>query len=134
VAPDEVAFSDAKKEELRQQELVAKAAEERAAAEQAVKKPVPKPEVEHKRTRSEKRETKRRHEAEEWDSLATEERLAKKLRAGKITQAEFDEQIEALDFDDSEDESTDDEPVVQKKRFVAHKNKAGKSGKRSLFR
>ena len=32
--------------------------------------------------------------AEEWDDLAKEERLYKKLRRGKITQEQFDEQMD----------------------------------------
>ena len=109
IVPDEVKFEDAKKEEARLAELEAKKAEEPAVKVQPTKVKAPAEEV--KRTRSEKRQAKRRNQDAEWDSLAAETRLVKKLRAGKITQEEFDELIEGLG-DGSSDSGDESEPVA----------------------
>jgi hypothetical protein len=47
----------------------------------------------------------------EWDSLATEERLYKKLRAGKITQDEYDELVDAIGHEDDSEQESEDEVV-----------------------
>jgi ATP-dependent RNA helicase DDX55/SPB4 len=127
VVPDSVVFSDPKKEEARQEEL-RQAATEKKIEEKP--KPVVKKEViEHKRTRSEKRQAKRRNSAEEWRSLATEERLAKKLKAGKISAEEFDELVDAISEEGSDESSSESETEhVVKKRFNPTKPK-----KRTLF-
>ena len=117
VAPDTVAFEDAKKEEARQVELKEAAEEELRKKEAKPEKPKPAVVEEHKRTRSEKRETKRKNVANEWNALASEERLVKKLRAGKITQEQFDELVDAIGHSDSESESEEElEAPVRKNR------------------
>lgn len=45
------------------------------------------------RTKKEKRERRREIEEEHWVDHQTEERLFKKLKRGKITQAEYDELV-----------------------------------------
>jgi ATP-dependent RNA helicase DDX55/SPB4 len=105
VVPDDVAFVDAKKEEARQVELKQAAEEEFVKKESKREKPKPAVVEEHKRSRSEKRETKRKNVANEWNALASEERLVKKLRAGKITQEQFDELVDAIGHSDTESES-----------------------------
>lgn len=48
-------------------------------------------EVKKQRTRKEKKHTKKKNSAKEWDDLAKEEKLYKKMRQGKISKKEFDE-------------------------------------------
>ena len=143
IAPDDVPYSDPKKEELRQQELAERAAEEQKAAEHPVRVKEEKVAVEHTRSRSEKRQTKRRNDAEEWVSLATEARLAKKFKTGKISKAQFDDLIEALEFEDAEAEDSDhsEEEEVKPKRSGTQSKKndknrytGGKGAKRTMFK
>ena len=102
-----------------------------------------KPEVKEvkQRTKSEKREAKKRNVKAEWDNLQEEERLAKRLRTGKITQAEYDRLVDGIDYSD-EDEDEDDggkgsvktykSHMTSKSRFTA-KSIGRKQTKRTLF-
>lgn len=123
IAPDDVKFADLKREEARQEEL-------RLAAETKVEtkpKPAKKEVVEQKRTRSEKRKAKRRNVDEEWRCLATETRLAKKLKACKITQEEFDELVDAITDESGDDESEVEEEVqMPRKQNKFHQKKGRK--------
>jgi predicted transcriptional regulator len=83
--------------------------------------------VEQKRTRYEKREANRRNVDEEWRCLATETRLAKKLKAGKITQEEFDELVDAITDESGDDESEVEEEVqMPRKQNKFHQKKGRK--------
>jgi ATP-dependent RNA helicase DDX55/SPB4 len=108
IVPDTVAFSDPKRDEARlaevEAEKAAKAVEPKKQQVAAKKQKEP-----EKRTRSDKRETKRRNVVEEWESLATEERLAKKLRSGKISQEQFDQLVDAISEAESDSE-VEEEP------------------------
>jgi len=80
-----------RQERLRQQQEEALSAEEaakRARAEER-RKAKEKAKAEKERTRTQKRRAKRNERANEWQLLAAEERLAKKLRRGKITASQF---------------------------------------------
>lgn len=80
---------DAEEEEGRAQEAHAKAV--RLATEKAkARQEVPNAKSEKERTRTQKRKAKRSNRLEEWQLLQMEECLAKKLRKGKITAAQFD--------------------------------------------
>merc|ERR1712087_693874 len=66
------------------------------------------------RTRTQKRQAGRKERAEDWQSLAAEERLAKKMRRGRLTGAQFERGLkkalcklgsEASDASDSLDSS-----------------------------
>ena len=135
VSPDDVKFEDPRKEAQRIEELETKQQEEPLKKVVIKEKPTVKPApVEEKRTRSEKREAKRRNSAQEWDSLASEERLAKKLRAGKISQEEFDALVEGLDIENSEDDfSDDDDSVVTTKSKLSSKGHRKFDGNRRKF-
>lgn len=121
ICPDDVKFSDPKKEEERMKELLEKAAlaaetkpvsvKQRKDAEQKKKKLV----VE--RTRAEKRRAKKRNLDQEWDTLQAEERLAKKLKQGKISKEEYDELVDKIEYSDDEDE---EESEVEERPFKNH--------------
>ena len=49
--------------------------------------------LEKERTRTEKRKAKKENKKDEWDTLQVEERLAKKLRKGLITEEEFEREL-----------------------------------------
>jgi len=96
VKPADVPFKNKKQEKQRQEALKKKQenweqeeaeAEEKRKADLKAKAKAAKPEKE--RTRTQKRQAKRNDKADEWKSLAAEERLAKKLRNGKITTEQF---------------------------------------------
>jgi len=130
ICPDDVKFSDPKKEEQRMIELLEKAAEVKLSTTNSLtveKKQKQVGQVKEQRTRSEKRKAKQRNIDQEWDSLQAEERLAKKLKQGKISKEEYDElvnKIEYSDDEDTEDEADDHEIVrrnmAQKKRRFLH--------------
>lgn len=61
-----------------------------------------------RRTRSEKRRTKRRRALEEWEDLANEERLAKKLRQRKINLSEYERQLRKHEGGDASSDDDDD--------------------------
>lgn len=132
VAPDDVAFEDTKKEAARQVELKQAAEEEVFKKESKPEKPKPVVVEEHKRSRSEKRETKRKNVANEWNALASEERLVKKLRAGKITQEQFDELVDAIGHSETESESEEEYEVPVRKNNKSKGRIMGKKPK--LFR
>ena len=116
ICPDDVKFADSKKEEQRMIELLEKASEVKQPT--VVKEKKPKTVVPDQRTRSEKRKAKKRNMDQEWDSLQTEERLAKKLRQGKITKEEYDEMVNKIEYsdDDDDEDSGEDEEITQPRR------------------
>ena len=120
ICPDDVKFSDPKKEESRMIELL-----EKAAAVAAEKPVVAKPKVEKslpvQRTRSEKRKARKRNIEQEWDSLQTEARLAKKLKQGKISKEEYDELVDKIEYSDEGDE--EEEFVVEKRQPNSNKRR-----------
>lgn len=61
------------------------------------------------RTKSEKRHAKRRRAMSEWDELALEERLTKKLRQHKITTEQYEMQLSAHNIGDEVSDVSDDE-------------------------
>merc|ERR1712217_378563 len=73
--------------------------------------------AEKKRTRGEKRRTKKSNAWEEWRLLAAEEKLAKKMRSGKITATQFKQGLDqAIAKENGKDkdlsgESESDEPA-----------------------
>lgn len=95
-----------------------------------------------KRTRTQKRQAKRDDREEEWRMLAAEERLAKKVRMGKITAVEFDTRLKKAskrrrqgdgDADGSEDDSCPgelsdevDEKTTGDVRWLLSRGKKGK--------
>ncbi|GBE59102.1 ATP-dependent RNA helicase [Babesia ovata] len=72
-----------------------------------VKKTEPKAKVQ--RTRSEKRVVKRENALREWEELAREESLAKKLRKGKITQEQYEKLLSKQAQSDSDESDSSDE-------------------------
>lgn len=54
------------------------------------------------KTRHQKRLKKREQDFNEWESLQREENLFKKLRKGKISQADYDKLLEGEDIDESD--------------------------------
>jgi len=100
--------------------------------------------AEKKRTRTQKRHAKRDDREEEWRTLAAEERLAKKVRMGKITATEFDIRLKKAskrrrqgdgDADGSEDDSCPgelsdevDEKTTRDVRWLLSHGKKGKRG------
>ena len=110
VIPDTVRFTCSEKEEIRLKELADAKLHKTEKMDKTDKKAKLKvPEV---RRRSEKRKAKVRNVAAEWENLASEQRLVKKLRCGKITKAQFDSLVERVDcgsadeFSDFEDEQS----------------------------
>lgn len=99
-----------------------------------------KAEAEKKRTRTQKRKASRNGRAEEWQLLAAEERLAKKLRSGKITTAQFStgvrkatSHIIARDDANTEDDSMasdddGDDAGMDARWLIGHKKKGKKKG------
>jgi hypothetical protein len=93
VAPSQIAFKDKKREKQRQQNIVAlkdkrvKEQEEREAKQRTYEK-----QKAQKLKQQPKRRNKRTHQAilQEWEELADENRLMKKLKQGKITKAQFE--------------------------------------------
>lgn len=124
VEPDSIAFLDPKREKLRQEELIQRKVEaaekiagRRLDREEALEKADEAEKIlaikrkreqdkiqekqQHERTRTEKRQTKRRKIDSEWDELAKEERLSKKLRRGKLNFNEY-ERLLREDEEDSD--------------------------------
>ncbi|GIX60795.1 ATP-dependent RNA helicase [Babesia caballi] len=105
---DSVPFRDEKREAERLRKLQQSKTETREK--HILKKPEPRPKVQ--RTRSEKRNAKRENMWKDWDELAREEALAKKLRKRKITQEEYERLLsrqERSESGESDDESGDSE-------------------------
>merc|ERR1712060_891661 len=102
VHPSAVPFTNKKQEKLRQEKLEKKRAEDEAAEketeiqrkknEQQAAKAAK--EAARERTRTQKRKAARSGRAEEWRLLGREESLAKKLKAGKITAAQFKHRLQ----------------------------------------
>jgi ATP-dependent RNA helicase DDX55/SPB4 len=100
--PDDVPFSDTLREKQRQKQIKVKEDMEQKEYEEKLNKESEKKEAKasaakrkvelqkQSRSRSDKRKATRENREAEWDDLQKEERLAKKLRARKITQKEFD--------------------------------------------
>jgi len=124
VHPASVPFKNKKQERLRQEQLAAKQAElEQVKADEAAewkkqqaeakKKAKEAAKAEKERTRTEKRNAKRNEKADHWDALATEERLAKKLRKGVISASQFESRVRkatkkgGLGEEDDEDADSD---------------------------
>eukprot|EP00746_Dinoflagellata_sp_MGD_P163324 gnl/MRDRNA2_/MRDRNA2_91297_c0_seq1.p1 gnl/MRDRNA2_/MRDRNA2_91297_c0~~gnl/MRDRNA2_/MRDRNA2_91297_c0_seq1.p1 ORF type:complete len:707 (+),score=191.71 gnl/MRDRNA2_/MRDRNA2_91297_c0_seq1:88-2208(+) len=110
--PDQVPFLDKAREAQRQQRL--KEAQEAEATQPSEywQKPVPEtkkpaPQKEKQRTRTEKRNAKRKNKADEWTRMQMEERLAKKHKSGKITEAQFQEGMKKIKAMESSDEGSD---------------------------
>lgn len=113
VKPSTVPFTNKKQEQRRLEAL--QASESQVAAEDAPKeikkKDTEKEKPPKPRTRTQKRKAKRKYKADEWASLQAEERLAKKLRRGKITATEFEAKVKRVDRraqSDSEKEGSSD--------------------------
>lgn len=114
VDTSKIAFLDPQREKQRQKYLVA-TAEKRAAerAERTQRRIDAQEKAEREKIKPTRR--KRTHKGlrarimEDWDDLAKEERLARKLRQGKITQAEFDRAVRGVDGSDASDFSDEDD-------------------------
>jgi ATP-dependent RNA helicase DDX55/SPB4 len=107
VDPLTVPFQNKKREKQRKTQLQEEFArrEERWAERQKLQeKPVAAPK---QRSRTEKRQVKRTEAKDDWEDLAKEERLAKKLRKQKISAAEYKRLLKGGDGDDggSDDDS-----------------------------
>lgn len=153
IDPATVPFRDRNQERERQMKLQKwreeAAANEKSEAEKARderrkkrKEEKEKKLAEKKRTRTQKRQAKRDDREEEWRLLAAEERLAKKVRKGKITAAEFDTRLKKAskrrregdgDADNSEDgdcqgELSDevDDKTTGSVRWLLSRSKKGK--------
>mmetsp|Transcript_28540 Transcript_28540/g.94693 ORF Transcript_28540/g.94693 Transcript_28540/m.94693 type:complete len:715 (-) Transcript_28540:91-2235(-) len=127
IHPESVPFKDKKQEVLRQVSLKRKREEQdqewedvKKAKKEAKAKEKAEANEERQRTRTQKRQAGRNGRKEEWELLAAEERLAKKLRNGKITTGQFQkgvrkatqkhEQEDAADgMDDDSDADSDEE-------------------------
>merc|ERR1711964_183553 len=68
------------------------------------------------RTRTEKRQVKRKVSQTEWDDLALEERLTKKLRQGKISVAEYNRQLAGAEASEDDFGSDSDSDAPPRKR------------------
>merc|ERR1711985_3458 len=66
-----------------------------------------KPKQEKQRTRTQKRNTKRKNKADEWTRMQMEERLAKKHKSGKISEVDFQEGMKKIKALESSDEGSD---------------------------
>jgi ATP-dependent RNA helicase DDX55/SPB4 len=117
VKSESVPFLD-KAKEAKRQELLNKKAADKAEAEAEVSKNKTKRQVAeqnqmkeetHQRTRSEKREAKRKAVEDEWLELQEEERMAKKLKKGKISKKDFDKWLLKKRDDDSDFDGFSDE-------------------------
>lgn len=102
VNPHSIAFADPKREEQRLEKM-AKKEEEYQEAEKTKREMGQKEMVLKERTRTEKRKAKRRASAMEWDELAAEERLAKKLRRKKISESEYEQELRMVGHEGDED-------------------------------
>lgn len=161
VKPDQVPFLDKAREAQRQQRLKeAQEAESTETWDKAAPEPQKQPPVlekkEKQRTRTEKRKTKRKNKADEWTRMQMEERLAKKHKSGKISEADFQEgmkKIKALessdegsgmsemesDFDSSDEELKKKSPAeetksrtnIRKAKWLVGGKKKGKRKKRN---
>ena len=91
IKPDDVPFSDSAREKARLKKAMKEATKEAVPVEKVTReKVVPLKPVIENRSRSEKRKVSRENKMAEWDDLQREERLAKKLKKGKISKKEFE--------------------------------------------
>ncbi|GFE53146.1 ATP-dependent RNA helicase [Babesia ovis] len=95
-------------EEQEQQRLL-KLQQPREVKQKVVDKPKPAP-VKAQRTRSEKRNAKRENLWREWEELAREESLAKKLRRGKITKEQYERLLKQAHDEPESSTDSDDAP------------------------
>ncbi|CAK9082324.1 ATP-dependent RNA helicase DDX55 (DEAD box protein 55) [Durusdinium trenchii] len=118
VDPASVPFRN-KKQEKQRKEKLAKELEEREKNKEETKKEQLRKvrqaakdaaKAEKNRTRTQKRQAKRNDREEQWHSLAAEETLAKKLRRGRITAAQFESKLKKIGSkeDDGDDEDEED--------------------------
>jgi ATP-dependent RNA helicase DDX55/SPB4 len=118
IAPDDVAFLESTKEEERQKDLAIKREEKlnpvkKETNEKSVEKPKKK-ELLH-RTRTQKREAKRKNIDDQWESLRAEELAAKKLKLGKITKEEYERLVEKIEYSGEDEDSEEEETTVAPK-------------------
>merc|ERR1712151_396817 len=154
IDPLSVPFKQKGQEQVRQETLQKKKEEEEANApdeklaaylkhKEEKKKEKAKALAEKKRTRGEKRRTKKSNAWEEWRLLAAEESLAKKMRTSKITATQFKKGVEdAIAKEKNKDggmamqldgESESDEPadvVSARKDHLWIKGRRGKGKKK----
>jgi len=78
-----------------------------------------------------KRKGRNKRMVEEWNRLALEERLYKKLRKGKISKAEYEEQIRGIDKkaeeEDDDDDDADDADATHSHKSKKRTKRGGKS-------
>jgi ATP-dependent RNA helicase DDX55/SPB4 len=120
VKTTDIKFKDKAREKERQKKLVAIAKEnderEKKDAEMREKKRKrPLEEESQKPRRREKKKGLHQQIVEEWDELAEEEKLYKKMKKGKITEEEYEKALLGK-ADDSDDEADDDEEDGDKKK------------------
>eukprot|EP00930_Biecheleria_cincta_P076162 TRINITY_DN63379_c0_g1_i1.p1 TRINITY_DN63379_c0_g1~~TRINITY_DN63379_c0_g1_i1.p1 ORF type:complete len:724 (-),score=175.27 TRINITY_DN63379_c0_g1_i1:312-2483(-) len=127
IEPYSVPFKNKKQERQRQEKLAKEAEEKKKSAEEleAEKKAEWKATLKaakaaeknaKERTRTQKRQAKCGEKAELWDSVQAEERLAKKLRKGQISAAQFESRLKkatgkkggATEEDDEDDDEDED--------------------------
>jgi len=131
IAPDDVKFSDPKKEEERQKELTEKtAAPTTKVSSSKPEKISKKPE---QRTRAEKRRAKARNLDEEWGALQLEERLAKKLKQRKISKDEYDQLVEGIEYSGDEGDDFDDDVRSVATTNLSSHNTISSGKRRKLF-
>eukprot|EP00397_Hematodinium_sp_SG-2012_P013759 GEMP01013980.1.p1 GENE.GEMP01013980.1~~GEMP01013980.1.p1 ORF type:complete len:631 (+),score=162.21 GEMP01013980.1:161-2053(+) len=115
VAPYSVPFLNAKREAQRlekaEKDRESKEANAAAEEEEKLQRKKERQKAAEKqlkdRSRTEKRKAKRRASAMEWDELQAEERLAKKLRQNKISEAEYERQLRQIGHEDEKDGDMD---------------------------
>mmetsp|Transcript_23876 Transcript_23876/g.50951 ORF Transcript_23876/g.50951 Transcript_23876/m.50951 type:complete len:727 (-) Transcript_23876:61-2241(-) len=112
VDPNSVPFKDKKAEKRRLEILKVKQQEqdqveqERRAARAKAKAAAAK--EKKARTRTEKRKAKRRQKVDEWEALAAEERLAKKVHKGLISVEQFERKLRKVEKRQKDSASSDD--------------------------
>jgi len=93
------------KEQNKEEEKKAQLLKQKQAAKDAAK-------AEKNRTRTQKRQAKRNDREEQWQSLAKEETLAKKLRKGLITASQFESRLKRIASKESGDEDEDQADIL----------------------
>lgn len=142
VKPISVPFKDKNQEKQRQESVKRKAEqweqEEKDREEAKQKAKIQSEKQAKERTRTEKRRTKRIQKTDEWDVLAAEERLAKKMQKGKISAEQFESRVakaarklegsDGADGSDSDLDESDDEVKRKDKKTVRSANWIVKRG------
>jgi len=148
VNPETVPFKNKAQEKLRKEKLqqkqeeeqTAEAIAERAAEEKRKRKEREKAEKAKlkTRTRTQKRKAKRSDKRREWETLQEEECLARKLRDGKISAAQFNERVKTVgkrkegeDPSDLSGESESEEDLGEETKKVERETARWALGKRS---